>query len=261
MGGIWRELRAWDAGNGVTTTRVAAMSATALGPSGGSFRRRGSRPGHLGSRASTGARTGQARPSRKAASKPPVLTRSFPGGLTAAGFLCRSGTLGGESKGVADQNQAVEVALFELAELAEFALAQAVSKKSDKVHDGLVAKLAALCVELGGPDPSPGLRLAVEAVAMAWADKLILELAAASGPLGTSPGLDRRRGWSQRRFSTMLTAVERIRRLTRRRPEGCDSDQSDDRSDPCLAIAREPATGCEAAELATGPAGRLPGPP
>ena len=144
-----------------------------------------------------------------------------------------------KAKGSRIKNQAVEVALLELAELAEFALAQAVSKKSDKVHDGLVAKLAALRVELGGPDPSPALRLAVEAVAMAWADKWILELAAASAPLGTSPGLDRRRGWSQRRFLQALTAVERIRRLTRPRgPKVAIQINQMTAPDPCLAIAQ-----------------------
>jgi hypothetical protein len=114
------------------------------------------------------------------------------------------------------QSQA-EFATLELAELAEFVFARAVSDKRGTTHDALAAKLKALRAELAGLDPSPALRLAVEAAALCWADRWVIELHAAQNPLGASPALDRRRGWSQRRFSQALMTVERIRRLTRPR--------------------------------------------
>ena len=109
-------------------------------------------------------------------------------GLTAAGFWRPSRhAWRRKHMGTRIKKQAVETAMLELAELAEFRLALAVSNKNDEMHDRLVAKLAALRAELCGPDPSPALRLAVEAAAMAWADKWLVELAAASAP-GNEPG-------------------------------------------------------------------------
>jgi len=113
------------------------------------------------------------------------------------------------------QSPAVETATLELAEMAEFVFARAVSGKSAATHDKLVARLKALRAELAGPDPSPALRLAAEAAALAWADRWVIELAAAANPLGSSPALDRRRTWSQRRFSQALQTVEKVRRLAR----------------------------------------------
>jgi hypothetical protein len=139
-------------------------------------------------------------------------------GLTAAGFW-RPSRHGWRRKTMATQIQspAIETAKLELAELAEFAFTRAVSNKSAKTHDALEAKLKSLRAELAGPDPSPALRLAVDAAALCWADRWVLELAAATKPLEVSPALDRRRGWSQRRFLQALVCCERIRRLTRPR--------------------------------------------
>lgn len=161
-------------------------------------------------------------------------------GLTAAG-LHRPGRHAWRKKAMATviQSPAVEAATIELAELAAFVFCQAVSKQSSTTHDALTAKLEALRAELAGPDPSPALRLAVEAAALCWADRWVVELAAASDPLGTSPALDRRRGWSQRRFSQALTTVERIRRLTRpRSPRVAIQINQMTAPEPCLAIAQ-----------------------
>jgi len=162
-------------------------------------------------------------------------------GLTAAGFW-RPSRHGWRKNSMATQqiqSAAVETATLELAELAEFAFTMAVCKKSAKTHDALVAKLRALRAELAGPDPSPALRLAVEAAALCWADRWFLELAAATKPLETSPALDRRRSWSQRRFLQALTTVERIRRLSRARvPRVAVQINQMTAPDPCLAIAQ-----------------------
>ena len=152
---------------------------------------------------------------RQAARVDSIVSRE----LTAAG-LHRPSRHAWRKKSMATQqiqSPAVEAAALELAELAEFVFTEAVSKKSARTHDALTAKLKALCAELAGTDPSPALKLAVEAAALCWADWWVIELAAAANPLGASPALDRRRGWSQRRFSQALTTVERIRRLTRPR--------------------------------------------
>jgi len=138
-------------------------------------------------------------------------------GLTAAGFW-RPGRHAWRKKAMATaiETTTVKTATLDLAKMAEFVFTQAVVK-DDRTHDKLVAKLRALRADLGGSDPSPALRLAVEAAALCWADHWILELVAAREPLGTSPALDRRRGWAQRRFLQALTTVERVRRLTRPR--------------------------------------------
>ena len=161
-------------------------------------------------------------------------------GLAAAGFW-RPSRHAWRRKimGMQIQSPAVETATLELAELAEFVFAQAVSSKSDETHDKLTAKLRALRAELGGLDPSPALKLAVEAAALCWADRWVIELVAAANPLGASPALDRRRGWSQRRFSQALQTVEKVRRLARPRgPRVAIQINQMTAPEPCLPIAQ-----------------------
>jgi hypothetical protein len=80
---------------------------------------------------------------------------------------------------------------------------------------GVEAKLRLLRAELAGPDPTPALRLAVEAAAYRWLDHWSLEISVATRPGTACPALDRRRNWAHRRYLQALAAVERIRRLTR----------------------------------------------
>ena len=161
-------------------------------------------------------------------------------GLTAAGFWRPSRHAWRKRMATQQiQTAAGEAATLELAELAEFVFAQAVSNKSAKTRDKLTAKLRALRAELAGPDPSPALRLAVEAAAICWADRWVLELRAAQHPLGTSAALDRRRTWSQRRFSQALQTVEKVRRLARPRgPRVAIQINQMTAPDPCLALAQ-----------------------
>jgi len=138
------------------------------------------------------------------------------------------------------QSQVVETATLELAKLAEFVLIEAVAKGNDETYDKLSNKLQALRLELGGNDPSPALRIVVEAAVLCWAHHWLTELAAAGRPLTVSQELDRHRTWAQRRFLSALTTVERIRRLGR--PKGpkvaIQVNQMMAPPEPCLALAQ-----------------------
>ena len=174
-------------------------------------------------------------------------------GLTAAGFwrpgrhAWRRRTKVETSQIEQGQKQEVGVraARDELTSLVDFMFLRHLDKVP-KSRDSLKARLESLRVELAGTDPSSALRLAAEAAAWAWAEKLMFDMAtAAMDPLKTSKDLDRRRTWAQVRLNRALVTVERIRRLTRARgPQVAiqinnnPGPQLGVGAEPCLAVAQ-----------------------
>ena len=74
---------------------------------------------------------------------------------------------------------------------------------------------------------------------MAWADKWLVELAAASTPLGNEQALAVAAGGRSGDTCKLLTAVERIRRLNRPcSPTVAIQFNQMSAPDPCLAIAQ-----------------------
>jgi hypothetical protein len=143
-------------------------------------------------------------------------------GLTAAGFhraqrRCwrrRRETMGSE---VQATEPAVAGAMTDLARLAEKTFLERVAG-SPEMGKKVARKMASLRAELCGADPTPALRLAVEAAALAWLDFYIAQLMQAMAQKdGVPRRLDRRLGWTQARYTRALSTVETIRRLTRPR--------------------------------------------
>jgi hypothetical protein len=113
--------------------------------------------------------------------------------------------------------------LADLARICEETALDAISPDGENPGflKALASKLASLRTELAGPEPvSLPVRLLAEAASLAWMDFYCVETIAAGrrkNRLTITTALDRRRGFSVRRFTHLLKSLELCRRLNRPR--------------------------------------------
>jgi hypothetical protein len=152
-----------------------------------------------------------------------IVTR----GLEAAGFHRKGRHPWRRKRGTMKTPPAVMAAetrpLADLARICEETALDAISPDGENPGflKALASKLASLRTELAGPEPvSLPVRLLAEAASLAWADFYCVEIIAAGrrkNRLTITTALDRRRGFSVRRFTHLLNSLELCRRLTRPR--------------------------------------------